>query len=227
MYMYFICMYDSLILCILAGCDASCKVESSLGWTCDPPPCRLDTCSCSASGQTCAAKCDAASDCDSRGYCNGLGTCDCFKGYEPKSGSKRCAPRCGDGIVVDQEECDPPGPGCSSTCKVMMGWSCAPVNQSDMYSSTSCTSVCGDNYLAVGGETCDDGNDVPGDGCDESCMAEDGWACTQEGGCRRDVCQCEGYCAEEQCLTCTKTCGTDNDCGEGFCDDRGACQVRG
>ncbi len=99
------------------------------------------------------------------------------------------------------------------------------MNQSDLYSSTKCDSVCGDSYLAVGIETCDDGNDVSGDGCDESCMAEEGWACTQE-GCRKDVCQCEGYCADEQCTSCTKMCGTDNDCGEGFCDDTGACQVR-
>ena len=35
---------------------------------------------------------------------------------------------------------------------------------------------CGDGFRAQG-ETCDDGNIVPGDGCDASCQIEDGWIC--------------------------------------------------
>jgi cysteine-rich repeat protein len=38
---------------------------------------------------------------------------------------------------------------------------------------------CGDGVL-VAGETCDDANGFPGDGCDESCQVEDGYACIGE-----------------------------------------------
>ncbi|MCP4424918.1 MAG: hypothetical protein GY803_10525, partial [Chloroflexi bacterium] len=37
--------------------------------------------------------------------------------------------------------------------------------------------VCGDGVLDAG-ETCDDGNDAPGDGCSDTCQVEDGWECT-------------------------------------------------
>jgi cysteine-rich repeat protein len=43
---------------------------------------------------------------------------------------------------------------------------------------TCATVTCGDGALAAGFETCDDGNTTPGDGCDGTCAAEDGWTCT-------------------------------------------------
>ena len=38
---------------------------------------------------------------------------------------------------------------------------------------------CGSGTLDAG-ETCDDGNQVPGDGCDDNCEVETGWTCTGE-----------------------------------------------
>lgn len=39
------------------------------------------------------------------------------------------------------------------------------------------TSICGDSVIG-GGETCDDGNTNPGDGCDGACMIEPGYVCS-------------------------------------------------
>ena len=36
--------------------------------------------------------------------------------------------------------------------------------------------VCGDGVVEAG-ETCDDGNTVPGDGCSGVCQVEPGWSC--------------------------------------------------
>lgn len=40
-----------------------------------------------------------------------------------------------------------------------------------------CSPLCGDG-MTVGAETCDDGNQVSGDGCRLDCTVESGWACT-------------------------------------------------
>ena len=40
--------------------------------------------------------------------------------------------------------------------------------------------TCGDILLDPG-ETCDDGNTAPGDGCSAACLVEPGWACTAPG----------------------------------------------
>ena len=58
---------------------------------------------------------------------------------------------------------------------------------------------------------CDDGNLVNYDGCNSSCMAEDGWSCTKSG-------------VES---TCTETCGDEIMTVGEVCDDAGisgACQ---
>ena len=48
--------------------------------------------------------------------------------------------------------------------------------------------VCGDGRWS-GGEECDDGNSVSGDGCSSSCQQESGWLCTQLGSaCRQPRC---------------------------------------
>ncbi len=75
---------------------------------------------------------------------------------------------CGDGIVTPPETCDDgntsSGDGCSSACQIEPqdpdgnGWSCPPAGG-------PCTrTVCGDGIVA-GNEQCDDGNDLPFDGC--------------------------------------------------------------
>jgi cysteine-rich repeat protein len=48
--------------------------------------------------------------------------------------------------------------------------------------------MCGDG-LVRGFEQCDDGDALPGDGCDEECLLEPGFACPTEGAdCRRTTC---------------------------------------
>jgi uncharacterized repeat protein (TIGR01451 family) len=54
---------------------------------------------------------------------------------------------CGNGVKEGSEECDG-GPGCAASCERIP--------------------VCGDNFIDAP-ETCDDGNTVSGDGCDENC----------------------------------------------------------
>ena len=49
------------------------------------------------------------------------------------------------------------------------------------------SAVCGDAVLDWWAESCDDGNQQAGDGCDGYCQVEPGWAC-QENSCRPVVC---------------------------------------
>ncbi len=65
-------------------------------------------------------------------------------------------------------------------------------------------SICTNAILELG-ETCDDGNDVPGDGCGSDCFAECGFACIGAGP-----------------FTCTVTCGDGDLGGLEECDDGNA-----
>ena len=83
-----------------------------------------------------------------------------------------CSTKCGDGKVLGQEQCDDgtihslgcvselvatgnqvSGDGCSSVCEVETGYSC---------DGLKCSGICGDRRIR-GDETCDDGNNKPGD----------------------------------------------------------------
>jgi cysteine-rich repeat protein len=74
---------------------------------------------------------------------------------------------CGDGSIDGAETCDDggtaPGDGCSATCAVETGWSCA--NE-----PSTCTPICGDG-ITVGPEPCDDMNMNQTDGCTSQCVA--------------------------------------------------------
>ena len=37
--------------------------------------------------------------------------------------------------------------------------------------------ICGDSFIVIGKETCDDGNNVGGDGCSLVCSVELGYSC--------------------------------------------------
>ncbi len=115
------------------------------GETCDPPGVPAG-----ASGNICRADCtvcgdgvvDPGEDCDDGNNIPG-------DGCEPDCS----APFCGDGIVGNTpgETCDPPGSnaGLPNECR------------------PDCT-FCGDGTLDTG-ESCDDGNNISGDGCEADC----------------------------------------------------------
>ncbi len=69
----------------------------------------------------------------------------------------------------------------------------APVSQASI-----CTNLCG-NGAADGGEQCDDGNKIAGDGCSSSCTTETGFSCVG--------------------TTCTAVCGDGQKKGVETCDD--------
>ena len=47
--------------------------------------------------------------------------------------------------------------------------------------------ACGDGKNNVDGEECDDGNVLPGDGCNGVCKVEPNWSCPKEGPCTRKI----------------------------------------
>jgi cysteine-rich repeat protein len=75
-------------------------------------------------------------------------------------------PVCNDGLVEGSEGCDDQGnaagDGCSPTCAVEPGWSCAGA-------PSACDETCGDGMM-VGAEACDDGNLISTDGCTTQCV---------------------------------------------------------
>jgi len=98
---------------------------------------------------------------------------------------------CGNGVIDSGEECDDGNAraddGCSETCGVEAGWTCAS-------EPSVCSPICGDGLIR-GAEQCDDGNAVPGDGCSTVCQEESGWVCQGEPS------RCEWSC-EPNCGLC-------------------------
>ncbi|MFH2009708.1 MAG: DUF4215 domain-containing protein, partial [bacterium] len=92
---------------------------------------------------------------------------------------------CEDGNTID-------GDGCSATCQLELCGNgtldgselCDDGNQDNTdacpdgngdataIGGTCVPAFCGDGHVWAGVETCDDGNVVPGDGCDASCQVE-------------------------------------------------------
>jgi|GEM_PF-4369879 len=100
-------------------------------------------------------------------------------------------PRCGDGAVDANlgERCDDgnevDGDGCNIACQPEPGYVCR------IFGGCFPT-LCGDGVIDFDwetqtGESCEDGNVLPGDGCDALCKTEPGWACRWD-GCSQVVC---------------------------------------
>ncbi|MCC6621559.1 MAG: DUF4215 domain-containing protein [Deltaproteobacteria bacterium] len=110
----------------------------------------------------------------------------CAAGSVPLEGAPAfCAPNeCGDGFVTKGEICDDgDGPGCDETCQIVSdGYRCSGLGAG--CSMPECGDRIVDRHL---GESCDDGNEVAGDGCD-ACQAEPGWVCRFFGGCAPTTC---------------------------------------
>jgi cysteine-rich repeat protein len=83
--------------------------------------------------------------------------------------------RCGDSMIVGDEECDDgnasAGDGCSSSCEVEDGYVCGTRQPS------ICVSMCGDGLISSN-EECDDFGRIDGDGCNAYCHVEPGWSCS-------------------------------------------------
>jgi cysteine-rich repeat protein len=86
-------------------------------------------------------------------------------------------PVCGDGVRHGTEQCDDAGTtggdGCSSVCRVEVGYACSTTPSG----IDACNNGCG-NGTVEAGELCDDGNEGDNDGCDGSCRIERGWVCS-------------------------------------------------
>ncbi len=183
-------------------CSANCGnsvVEP--GETCDPPgtcptvcsdgnACTTDTLSGSA------LNCNAACSYPAIVACQGGDGC-CPAGCNANNDSD-CTPLCGNSVVESGETCDPPS-SCPSTCFDGIACTADLLSGSSLTCNASCSNpvittcthgdgccvagcnalqdnncpaVCGNNVTEPG-ETCDDGNLLPDDGCDGTCHLED------------------------------------------------------
>jgi fibro-slime domain-containing protein len=212
------------------GCSGVCQIENGFA--------------CPAADQPCVAifvcgngHIDPGEICDDGNVVSGDGcSADCTSvetGYTcPNVGGsggpcvKAPANVCGDGVVAGLEQCDDKntvsGDGCSSTCAVETGYTCA-------VAGAPCTRLafCG-NGIVDGTDQCDDANNVSGDGCSATCKLEPGFACPVTAGksvCHATVCgdgTREGF---EQCDDgnlipydgCSPTCTAEPSCKGGTC----------
>ncbi len=153
------------------GCSADCKTVEK-DYLCQPPgmPCvYLVACGDGRLGgkETC-------DDGNKQGGDGCSATCETEKGWDCVPGLP-CVPHCGDGVLLVDEQCEPPavGKGCSAACKLEPGYICdpPPATPTPNQPAKCRKTVCGDNKKE-GAEACDDGNAIDGDGCSASCAFE-------------------------------------------------------
>ena len=169
------------------GCDATCHVER--GWTCVGAAGATSQCSATCGDGLLAVGAETCDDGDTAPF-DGCGP-SCQPEYGWSCGANpsgapdsRCVASCGDGkLAIGAETCDDGNTaaldGCGPTCAPEPGWACVAVPGAagtPASPESRCDATCGDGVLAVGAETCDDGDTEAGDGCAE-CRIERGWAC--------------------------------------------------
>jgi cysteine-rich repeat protein len=113
---------------------------------------------------------------------------------------------CSNGVIEAGEACDDGnltlGDGCQPDCTVQAGYSCTGEPSVCLPPGNLPTGECGDGVVDDD-ENCDDGDDVPGDGCDDECQIESGFECAGE----------PSVCTETDCGNGTVDAGEDCDGG--------------
>lgn len=136
-------------------------------------------------------------NCDENATCTntpGSFTCMCNAGYEGTGDA-----------CTDIDECTTGTDNCDmhATCTNMPGSFTCTCHNGFYGDGIICTTVCGDGFIA-GDEKCDDGNTAANDGCNASCIVEDGWTC----GGAPSVCE-SGKCGDGQ-LAAVESCDDAN-----------------
>jgi fibro-slime domain-containing protein len=191
------------------GCSGVCRIEpGNVCPTAGQPCVRLWICG--------NGKVDPGEACDDGNTASGDGcssACTVEPGYTCPNANGSGGPcikaqpnTCGDSILGGTEQCDDgntnSGDGCSSTCKVEAGYTCASAG-------AACTKIefCGDRVVNLDiGEQCDDGNTLSGDGCSSLCQSEPNYVCLTPGA---------------PCIS-TVICGDGKVAGSETCDDGNA-----
>ncbi len=169
------------------GCSYRCRIEN--GFTCDKAgePCTKGFC-----GDGLIQHGEACDDGNTNDGDGCSSTCVIEPKFECKTDGGSCQPVvCGDGSIAptagytSHETCDlgeglnDGNHGCEEDCSISKGWHC------DVSGQNCVQGRCGDGILDVG-ETCDDGNNLPADGCSPTCTSESGIEC--ENGVCKPIC---------------------------------------
>lgn len=198
------------------GCSDACELEcgngvTGAGETCD------DGNQINCDG--CDIDCQPSSTCGNGVECANEGEqCDDGNLSTGDGCDDACLLECGNGVVEAGEQCDDNNfdseDGCSDACVVETGWDCSG-------EPSVCTSTCGDEIVAVGAETCDDGNAVDcTDGCDSNCQL----SITCGNGITCDPEECDDG-NNSPGDGCSATCLSESTCGDALiegietCDD--------
>ena len=196
----------------LDGCKADCSGAYD-GWTCTGGDAsNVDTCTetCGDGHMTSGEACDDGNTANLDGCSS---TCTIETGWtktDVPNGDNPISQMdsiCGDGLNVQGEDCDDgdtDGNGCLADCTdTTPGWHC---DGGSISSPRICVFSCNDDFI-TGTEECEDTNVSDFDGCDHSCMIEDGWSCTvtHPGG--------------TDFSTCVEICGDGLVVGAEDCDD--------
>lgn len=189
------------------GCSADCS-NLTPGWVCGEGAdgCRRERCGDGL--RTMMERCDDGNDVDGDGCsaeCIDEPGFICYVGmpcrptlcgdaYAEFDYATRTGETCDDGNRTD-------GDGCGADCEAEPGFYCDPWGGGCFPTECGNGAIEGDIYYGLG-ESCDDQNDVAGDGCDE-CVAEPGYICWN-GPCHQVDCgdgfiDADGVIGFEQC----------------------------
>ncbi|MCH2107994.1 MAG: fibro-slime domain-containing protein [Polyangiaceae bacterium] len=160
------------------GCFANCLGIDD-GYLCPTAgePCKQFAI-CGDGKQTWPEQCDDGPERANGDGCNS--NCKLEIGWKCEGSPSSCSQTtCGDGVVEGAEMCEPSlTEGCTAECQF------AP----QCNGRGACSSACGDGLVLGQNEQCDDGNNLSGDGCSETCQVEPGYMCpATQGECQKDA----------------------------------------